>query len=726
MKTDEAIWYLPSDSDQPAGPYTTADVTERLESGQCVGATLCWCDGMADWQPLEAVGPFAEALQRRRAAAKQRLLRIAAVLVVVVCVIGAGIAAYVVVMGPPEVRRAKELVSAGLYAEAIQVLKPYVDREPLDHEGRYLLAIAQVNQYAARDTGGGMMAGFTTTPASLAGAKRDLSQVLKAKPGWIEKARADMAAAAAMVPPAAPDGFARTQAIARLRAELNLADKRTLAAELMDQLVSSDGSEVSGLLRDRDALLQILDWDPSHGRKVVEWVIDGAGSSQYNLAAVLSLLDRWANERPVLSEPIASALLSKAQSLYQENRRSEAKTVLLKALEIDPEVATSQEHAMLCFELMDPDEAKLKRCRYFLSAWPQSPYVSRVLRVIVKDAVTAFDKYGRWQREKAKPYLDAGREMADRLVEHFPTEDGLDADVHELARRLAQNGQTVEALELTLELLAALPGTPRRLAIEEDRGQWRRQLETADAGESAAVPPLTRGSTSVPTLPMLPTNPWSSTRGGSVPSIAPQGPALPTRITSVGALKQALLSAATRRVLWVALGKDDIDLETRNKLRLWIHGGGVVWVETDLATLFGFTGLSKDRSTGQSGQAQVAPVNHPMVRGLVGRTVAYRSQSNGLTLSSGQLLLLEKRILPLLLAPSSSGDNVRLVCAGVPYGDGFTILRPMTLSNSSQTVRDSFESRLLQFSENATLDGWPGRQVNPRRRPPPGRQRYTR
>jgi len=58
MKDDGAVWYLPGQSGQPAGPFTTEDVLAKCKAGELSGATFCWCDGMDGWKPLVEVEPF--------------------------------------------------------------------------------------------------------------------------------------------------------------------------------------------------------------------------------------------------------------------------------------------------------------------------------------------------------------------------------------------------------------------------------------------------------------------------------------------------------------------------------------------------------------------------------------------------------------------------------------------------------------------------------------------
>jgi predicted component of type VI protein secretion system len=63
----DAVWFLPGEGDQNAGPFTAAEVTARLKSGQATPATPCWREGMGDWLPLEQVKEFAGAARARKA-----------------------------------------------------------------------------------------------------------------------------------------------------------------------------------------------------------------------------------------------------------------------------------------------------------------------------------------------------------------------------------------------------------------------------------------------------------------------------------------------------------------------------------------------------------------------------------------------------------------------------------------------------------------------------------
>ncbi len=60
MTTEEAVWYLAGQDQQPTGPFAAADVLGRCKDGALAGTTLCWCEGMEGWRPLAEVEPFSE------------------------------------------------------------------------------------------------------------------------------------------------------------------------------------------------------------------------------------------------------------------------------------------------------------------------------------------------------------------------------------------------------------------------------------------------------------------------------------------------------------------------------------------------------------------------------------------------------------------------------------------------------------------------------------------
>jgi tetratricopeptide (TPR) repeat protein len=500
----------------------------------------------------------AEVLAQPRAAARKHATRIAIALVIVACLVATGAAVFFVVLGPAEVRQGRKLISAGLYEEASGVLTRYVARKPLDNKARYLLAIARVNEYAVADTHGSGASLFRVG-ASLEEAKQNLSRVLAAQPGWKETTQSDLATAAARIPSGAIDALARTLTIARLRAELNLADKRELAGELIGQLASLGHEGARRILLNEEVVQQALEWDPSLGGRMVELAVGEASGSAQELRTILPTLERWANQRPAMAPQVASQLLIKAKSLHDAGRIAEAKAVLSKALEIDPDVATTQEHALLCIRLMDPDDVKLTRCQYFLKQWPQSPHLADVLTVMVKDAVIVSDRHGRWQQPKTQPYLDGGREAAKKLVQAFPRRERLDLDVYELAKRLADNKQLDEAIRLVSDLLASVPDSAIKLQIADAVAQWRQQ-----AGKGTLSPEFDTLAQEVEHE-------------------------LKIMTVSAGGAARALRDTPDAvHVVQVADGctLDMFNSEEKELLRRWVASGGILWVNNNVLSLF--------------------------------------------------------------------------------------------------------------------------------------------
>jgi len=62
MNQENAVWYLATEDNQPAGPYAAGQMFEWLRKGRISATTLCWRKGMAGWKRLAQVEPFASAV----------------------------------------------------------------------------------------------------------------------------------------------------------------------------------------------------------------------------------------------------------------------------------------------------------------------------------------------------------------------------------------------------------------------------------------------------------------------------------------------------------------------------------------------------------------------------------------------------------------------------------------------------------------------------------------
>jgi len=190
------------------------------------------------------------------------------------------------------------------------------------------------------------------------------------------------------------------------------------------------------------------------------------------------------------------------------------------------------------------------------------------------------------------------------------------------------------------------------------------------------------------------------------PVTPPQAPILlpnvrgpqPARITNGVDLKKSLAAGPGQRIIWAALSRDDIDIETRKVLRGWVNKGGVLWVETDLAESYGFSGLRKPDSDSLSGRAEVLRVRGSIVFGISGGTLNYELDPNGSIIKSSRSII-SRSMIPLLVQPDTQNDIMTVICASRDCGEGLVILRPAKIDSSSQAGR-SFESILDSLSSN--------------------------
>ncbi len=88
------IWYIPDEAGQLGGPYSADQISEWLTADRIPQTTLCWREGMAQWQPLTAVEPFATEIKLTKAAAKKRVRRIVIPISCIACTVATAAAVY--------------------------------------------------------------------------------------------------------------------------------------------------------------------------------------------------------------------------------------------------------------------------------------------------------------------------------------------------------------------------------------------------------------------------------------------------------------------------------------------------------------------------------------------------------------------------------------------------------------------------------------------------------
>jgi len=625
---NDVAWYIPGQDDQPSGPYSADQISEWLGTGQIPETTLCWREGMPDWLPLTRVEPFAGELKHIKAAAKKKIYRISIAVFFVVCAIAVGVVVYLMIMGPPEVRNAKKLMAAELYTPAAQVLEQYVISNPLNDEAAYLLAIAKINEYAADKSG--QFAFFRDS----AEVKKILVRVFKADPKWIEKAKKDIASAIEMIPATTPDSLNRNLEISRLRAELNLADKKQLAVELMDKLVAQ-GDLQSNYNLHQGVVLEILGWDSSLSSQVIALVLGDENVSALQLSWPLATLQRWAGQRPEFAKVLSTELLNRAESSNAAGGNDQAKMLLSKALELNPEAAKSEEHAFLYIRLMNPDDAKLTRCQLFLRDYPDSPHRPDVLITILRDSVAISKQYGRWNRDKAEPYLSAGLSAAKELIRQDPKRSNLDVQVLELSKKMAERKKFKEAIDLTSDLLKAAPDSAIELQITQAIAQWRLQ-----SGVGNLPPELVQLDERV--------------KKELDPKIV--------TLSTPAAIQVLAAENAAIRVIQIAddCTADKFNSQQVDTLRRWVARGGILWVNNDVLSM-----LNINHSVGWGGAAECQPAVIPEKCHILtdcSNIVVSKRRPAAYNLNY-------TNVIPLLTA----GEEARKYCywSLVPYGRGW-------------------------------------------------------
>lgn len=175
-----------------------------------------------------------------------------------------------------------------------------------------------------------------------------------------------------------------------------------------------------------------------------------------------------------------------------------------------------------------------------------------------------------------------------------------------------------------------------------------------------------------------------------------------TNILSIGAEQAATLSPENlRRADAVSLdvGQSALDEESVGDLREWVRGGGVVFLHTDAARLFGYTTVEARQGTPrQGGQllgralAALPYTSHPLLWND-GRTLGNDAPAEGRAASAGvrlvfyrlragdHLVVQHPAAVPLLRVTDLAATNPRPLYAAAiaPYGRGWAVFTPFSI-----------------------------------------------
>ncbi len=645
----EAVWFIPDQDNQPAGPYTAEQIIQTYKTGLVKETTLCWCEGMTDWKQLREVEPFDIEVRLVRAAAKRRTYRIALIAALVVCIVIIGIVAYTLLMGPKQIRQGRKLIAVGLYTEVVQILDPYVERNPLRMEAVYLLALAYVNSYAAADTGQpenlkvpsttkdfleGMKQLYKqpSTPIQknpIAQAKQLFQRACRADQKWREKARTDLAETMARIPVSVEDSTERALAVSQLRAELALADSKQLAQDLLDRAIAHR-TNFGKTAVESELFLQILTWDPSLTESIVSLMLPQETLSPYQLNQIADTFQQFIQKQPSLVKVLSDTLLQSANKHLAQDKYEQAEFALTLTARINPNILS---------------EVSQRRTQYLKQRLKSGDAIG-VIQTLdltaaesaeMKDAATGL-------------YLDAARYLKENNIA-----EAKKAVTKALALNPGAATNEQDAL-LCIEFAPKIdeaklarcksfvfnyPDSPNRPGVlmtiindavtySDQMGSWRRSstiphlLAAADAAKilieqypetqnldsgvfelakrhaenkqlKEALDLMTSVLKAVPdsqikSQMVLAYTEWQQQLEPPTPvfirPVEPKPTENITPIQTIVQLEAALADSANRSIIWVALTKEKASEQNYQKLKDWVRNGGVLWAETDIATSF--------------------------------------------------------------------------------------------------------------------------------------------
>ena len=335
-------WYLEGPGGQAIGPFTEEEVLDKWRRGEVHRKTLCWREGMANWEAIGHVEPFASTASVAGKMRGKGSLAIFALLAVVIIAGGGFLIALPRWQTSSALKNAREAIAAGRYEEAGHDLVQLLRDDPDNDQALYLAAVATLQDYASK-TDSGEQTGFrSSAPNSkqLAVAQETFEKAFKANSHWREQAREDLADTISLVPHDAPDVFGRTLAISKTLAKLDVFDQAELAPMLLDsarQASRGAGQQPCTLAFVRE----VLEGSPDSAKEIVALLMrrqDG-GTNTDGWNSPSRQLRSWAGEETKLAGPFCSALLELGAEWSEEGKYDRADEALVAAADIDKATA---------------------------------------------------------------------------------------------------------------------------------------------------------------------------------------------------------------------------------------------------------------------------------------------------------------------------------------------------------------------------------------------------
>jgi uncharacterized protein DUF4339 len=796
---EKAEWFIPGRDRKPVGPYTTEQVLRALRIGRIKPQTVCWREGMAEWLPIEQVPALAHLLQPAQmqrgltrfqcscgneivmsakfagkqakcsgcgavvtvpAAVPEAPVPVAkpkrsfvSQLVVLLLLAGLGAGAYYFVVADYlKLRKAEEFIKKESYRKASKELRGPDKSFLFKNQALYLEGLIEVYEFASQEGPHEIsVSQILQGENPLSGTQRSLKKACKAEPKCKELAKDDLAEAIEKIPAESNDRLARILAINLLRNELDAADKKLLAQEVIEALRGK--IEFQQRFDEHKSLVMLLlEWDSSRMTDLFTTLLPEDAAVSLFYSRNLRLLYQWAQEKPELQNAFPDAILTcvkmqlesdqpqdavgilessmgylpeekkadaadlywQAAKLLKESNPNMARKAFAFALKIKPDVAHTESDLLLSIELSpNADEKKLVQYKLFLDKYPESNERANVLSMLVDDAIVVGNQQGFYRRTPIALYLDAALAAARELLAQFAATPDLDSKIHNLARAFQKNKRQGEALNLSKTILEKIPNTPLKSDIENEIQQWEQgpsQITPTTTNKVpsnnayAPVPPAPTSTTPSPTT----TSPTTISPTTPPTSTTPPAPKKdePTLVKSADELEEALKNPDIQKVMWVRLAGRNITPDQKRRLQFWVANGGVLWLETDLVKTFRFPNLKSIPRNLTQGRARVYQDKHSVLQGIGGTQVPFEVEPGQVGIAMQGRFSPPKGIIPLMVIETAQNEYTA-IAALKTYQKGYVILRPAKIQTDTQPGQ-KFDQNLRNFSFNLPQKTTPG------------------
>ena len=375
MSNGDSVWYVPGGDNKPSGPFSAEELFQRWRSGGIADTTSCWREGMAEWQPLGQVEPFATAIKRAKAVtAKQaasptqavpsprpvapphsskaihdRLrpqrspLRLALSLVLALAVLGGGgYVGYLQISKHLTLREARDLIEAEKYAKVARLLDDFLDEHEDHPEASYLLALARLKEYAEEDDQKVTWEQAAGEGNPLRKTEKLFEDAFDPDQKWLEQAKTDLTDVLDSVPEDAPDLLSRSLLVGRLLDDLDIVDPSELADQLLDQAARTPPPKQTSPYGMRSpwppAVLvkAVTTWDLSSAGRLIARVLPADGANTKVVNAGMVVVIAWAREDAQLGPPLAAGLLQQADRYIKAGHHDAAAIVFNTVIRIAP------------------------------------------------------------------------------------------------------------------------------------------------------------------------------------------------------------------------------------------------------------------------------------------------------------------------------------------------------------------------------------------------------